>query len=195
MAEAPTLLMIVGAATPPGRLAAAIAMAAQAARSGGGDVAVDILNLAETPVEICDGRPLDAYGAATRQAVARIGGAGAVLIAAPVYRASFPGVLKNLLDITPVEALQNKPVGIVAMGGSPHHYLAVDAQLRQVLAWFGALVAPTGVYLTGGDFRDGQLASESARADLAALAGTLTLLMQRLDPSSLGPLPLAAKFT
>ncbi len=29
------------------------------------------------------------------------------------------------------------------MGGSPHHYLAVDTQLRAVLGWFGALVAPT----------------------------------------------------
>ncbi len=191
MADAARLLMIVGAATPPGRLAAAIAMAAQAA----GDVAVEILNLAEMPVEICDGRPLDAYGAATRQAVARIAAAGAVLIGAPVYRASFPGVLKNLLDITPVEALQNKPVGIVAMGGSPHHFLAVDGQLRQVLAWFGALVAPTSVYLTGGDFRDGQLAADGARNDLAALTQTLIMLLQRLDPTSLGPLPLAAKFT
>jgi FMN reductase len=103
--------------------------------------------------------------------------------------------LKNLLDITPVEALQNKPVGIVAMGGSPHHYLAVDGQLRPVLAWFGALVAPTSVYLTGGDFRDGQLASESARDDLAALTGTLITLARRLDPGALGPSPLAAKFT
>jgi FMN reductase len=192
MADAPTLLMLVGAATPPGRLVAAIAFAAEAARTG--DVAIDILNLAEAPVEICDGRALEAYGEATRRAVARIAGAGAVLIGAPVYRASFPGVLKNLLDITPVEALQNKPVGIVAMGGSPHHYLAVDNQLRQVLAWFGALVASTGVYLTGGDFRDGRLTSDSARNDLAALTGTLITLM-RLDPASLGPLPLAAKFT
>jgi FMN reductase len=195
MPDTPTLLMIVGAATPPGRLAAAIAMAAEAARTGGGDIAVDILNLAETPIEICDGRALEAYGAATQQAVARIAAAGAVLIGAPVYRASFPGVLKNLLDTTPVEALQNKPVGILAMGGSPHHYLAVDGQLRQVLAWFGALVAPTSVYLTGGDFRDGQLASESARNDLAALTRTLITLLRRLDPAALGPLPLAAKFT
>jgi len=195
MADAPTmLLMLVGAATPPGRLAAAIAVAAEAARTGG-DVAVDILNLADAPVEICDGRPLDRYGEATRQAVARIAAAGAVLIGAPVYRASYPGVLKNLLDITPVEALHNKPVGIVAMGGSPHHYLAVDGQLRQVLGWFGALVAPTGVYLTGADFRDGQLASEAAHKDLAALSDTLIALARRLDPAALGPLPLAAKFT
>jgi NAD(P)H-dependent FMN reductase len=186
--------MLVGAATPPGRLAAAIAVAAEAARASG-DVAVDILYLAETPIETCDGRPLEAYGEATRQAVARIAGAAAVLIGAPVYRASFPGVLKNLLDITPVEALQNKPVGIVAMGGSPHHYLAVDGQLRQVLGWFGALVAPTCVYLTSGDFRDGQLTSETARKDLAGLSNTLITLAHRLDPALLGPLPLAAKFT
>jgi FMN reductase len=194
MADGTQFLMLVGAATPPGRLAAAIAMAGDAARAGG-DVAVDILNLAEVPIETCDGRPLEAHGAATRQAVARIAAAGAVLIGAPVYRASFPGVLKNLLDITPVEALQNKPTGIVAMGGSPHHYLAVDGQLRQVLAWFGALVAPTSVYLTGADFRDGQLASDTARQDLAALTHTLMLLARRLDATSLGPLPLAAKFT
>ncbi|HEV2301805.1 MAG TPA: NADPH-dependent FMN reductase [Stellaceae bacterium] len=187
----PTLLFLVGAATPPGRLAAAIAAAAQGAR----DVETDILNLADAGVEICDGRLLEAYGQPTREAVARLAAAGAVLIGAPVYRASFPGVLKNLLDIAPVEALQGKPVGIVAMGGSPHHYLAVDGQLRQVLAWFGALVAPTSVYLTGADFRDGQLASEAARKDLSALTRTLATLMRGLDPAALGPPPLAAKFT
>jgi FMN reductase len=195
MADAPGLLMLVGAATPPGRLAAAIATAAEAAQSEGGDVAVYTLNLAETPIDICDGRPLDEYGETTRRAVARIAAAGAVLIGAPVYRASYPGVLKNLLDIVPVEALQNKPVGIVAMGGSPHHYLAVDTQLRQVLGWFGALVAPTSVYITGSDFRDGKLSSEPARKDLAALASTLITLARRLDPAALGPVPLAAKFT
>ena len=195
MPEAPRLLMVVGAATPPGRLAAAIAAAAEAVRSHAEDINVDVMNLAETPIEICDGRPLDGYGAETREAVDRISAAAAVLIAAPVYRASFPGVLKNLLDIVPVGALQGKPVGIVAMGGSAHHYLAVDAQLRQVLGWFGALIAPTAVYITGADFHDGALTSEVARKDLVALAETLVTLLRRLDPTVLGPIPLAAKFT
>ena len=195
MADASSLLMLVGAATPPGRLAAAIAVAAEVARTGGAEVVAEILNLAETPIDICDGRALDSYGETTRQAVTRIAAASAVLIGAPVYRASYPGVLKNLLDIVPVEALQNKPVGIVAMGGLPHHYLAVDTQLRQVLTWFGALVAPTSVYITGGDFRDGELASEPARKDLVALTSTLITLARQLDPTSLGPVPLAAKFT
>ena len=195
MAEVSRLLMLIGAATPPGRLAAAITAAADAVRGLAASVEVDIMNLADTPIDICDGRPLDGYGAETRRAVDRIAAAAAVLIAAPVYRASFPGVLKNLLDIAPVGALQGKPVGIVAMGGSAHHYLAVDTQLRQVLGWFGALVAPTAVYLTGADFRDGQLASETARKELIALVDTLLLLLRRLDPACLGPTPLAAKFT
>jgi FMN reductase len=195
MAEVPRLLMLVGAATSPGRLAAAVAAAAEAVRSEAEDIDVDVMNLAETPIDTCDGRPLDGYGAQTREAVDRIAAAAAVLIAAPVYRASFPGVLKNLLDIVPVGALQGKPVGIVAMGGSAHHYLAVDTQLRQVLGWFGALVAPTGVYLTGADFHDGALTSQSARNDLIALTNTLLMLLRRLDPALLGPPPLAAKFT
>ncbi|HTV87706.1 MAG TPA: NADPH-dependent FMN reductase [Stellaceae bacterium] len=194
MAQTARLLMVVGAATPPGRLAAAIAFAAAAARAGG-DAAVDVLNLADAVIDICDGRPIEQYTAATRDAVGRIAGAAAVLIAAPVYRASFPGVLKNLLDIAPVETLQQKPVGIVAMGGSPHHYLGVDTQLRAVLAWFGALVAPTSVYLTGADFTDGQLAADNARRELTALTQTLTTLARRLDPAELGPPPLAARFT
>lgn len=195
MAEIPQLLMLIGAATPPGRLAAAIAAAAEAVRGDAGDIGVDVINLAETAIDACNGRPLEGYGADTREAVGRIAAAAAVLIAAPVYRASFPGVLKNLLDIVPVGALQGKPVGIAAMGGSAHHYLAVDTQLRQVLGWFGALVAPTAVYLTGADFRDGQLASETARKELIALVDTLLLLLRRLDPACLGPTPLAAKFT
>jgi len=94
-------------------------------------------------------------------------------VSSPLAIGAVSAVLKNLLDIAPVEALQGKPVGIVAMGGSAHHFLGVDWQLRQVLGWFGALVAPTAVYLTGGDFKDGNLASESGLKDLAALCDTL----------------------
>src|ERR1700742_2565545 len=101
MAEVPRLLMMVGAATPPGRLAAAIAGAAEAVRADAKDIEVDVMNLCETPIDTCDGRPLDRYAAETRAAVDRITAAAAVLIAAPVYRASYPGVLKNLLDIAP----------------------------------------------------------------------------------------------
>ncbi|HEY4040593.1 MAG TPA: hypothetical protein VGM32_01980, partial [Rhodopila sp.] len=68
MREVPRLLMVVGAATPPGRLAAAVAAAAEALRGDHEVINVDVMNLAETPIDTCDGRPLDGYGAETRRA-------------------------------------------------------------------------------------------------------------------------------
>ena len=91
-------------------------------------------------------------------------------------------------------SLRGKPTGIVAVGASPHHFLGVESHLRDVLAWFGALVAPTSVYLTGSDFEDGRLREEPARA-LDALLGTLVLLGTAADEAALGPPPLAARFS
>lgn len=189
------LVLVVGAATPPGRLNAAVEHLAQALAARRSDVSTETLSLAATRLETCDGRKLEDYDAATRGAVISVQGADAVLLAAPVYRASFPGVLKNLLDLLPVEALRDKPVGIVAMGGSPHHYLAVDAHLRLVLAWFGAVTLPNSAYLTGRDFAEGKLAAESAIADLDALSDALVAFAAALGGKSFGPVPLAARFT
>ena len=81
------------------------------------------------------------------------------------------------------------------MGGSPHHYLAVDSHLRLVLAWFGAIAMPNAVYLTGRDFAEGRLASDAAAADLLALAEALAALAGAVKGMSFGPVPLAARFT
>jgi NAD(P)H-dependent FMN reductase len=64
--------------------------------------------------------------------------------------------------------------------------------LRAVLAWFGALVAPTGVYLRSADFEAGRLASRAALEELGALADTVLTLAERLANAPLGPDPLAA---
>jgi FMN reductase len=118
--------------------------------------------------------------------------ADAVLLASPVYRASFTGALKNLLDLTPIEALRGKAVGIVAMGASAHHYLGVDGHLRHVLAWFGALVAPTSVYLEPAHFKEGTLADPAALSAIRELVAT-TLALAAHPRDQLGPPPLAGR--
>src|SRR5688572_12440125 len=152
----PGLVAVVGSVTRPGRLNAAVETAVEFAAAQPGASAT-LLNLADYRISFADGRPLDRYPDDTARVVGALAEADAVLLASPVYRASFTGALKNLLDLTPVDALRGKPVGIVAMGATLHHYLGVDWQLRAVLAWFGALVAPTSVYLESGHFEDGQL--------------------------------------
>ena len=184
------LLAVVGAVTPPGRLDAAVRFAADRAAEGR-DVVATVLSLSAHRVSFADGRPLDRYADDTARVVGAIAEADAVLLASPVYRASFTGALKNLLDLTPVEALRAKPVGIVAMGATLHHYLGVDWQLRAVLAWFGALVVPTSVYLEPGHFQDGKLADPAPRAALGDLVGAL-VAMAGYPRDQAGPPPLAA---
>jgi NAD(P)H-dependent FMN reductase len=48
--------------------------------------------------------------------------------------------MTEVLNHTPLEALERKPVAIVAMGASQSHYLGVERSLRDVLAMLtGAL--------------------------------------------------------
>ena len=185
-----TLLAVVGSVTPPGRLNAAIALAVETAAARPG-VSASLLNLADHRISFADGRAPDTFGDDTGTVVARVAASDCVLLASPVYRGTFTGALKNLLDLTPLEALRAKPVGIVAMGATPHHYLGVDWQLRAVLAWFGARVVPTSVYLEGAHFREGALADEASRAALADLVSAL-LDMPNAAGGALGPPPLAA---
>ena len=184
------LVVVVGAVTPPGRLDAAMHYAVEQASARPGARAT-LLNLAEHRVSFADGRPPDRFSDDTGRVVAALEEADAVLLASPVYRGTFTGALKNLLDLTPVEALRSKPVGIVAMGATTHHYLGVDWHLRAVLAWFGALVAPTSVYLESSHFHEGKLSDARARAALDDLVATL-LTMADYPREGLGPPPLAS---
>lgn len=103
------LAMVIGAATPPGRLAQAVGVMADLARGLRPDWEVAVIDLAALRVEICDGRPHEAYGEDTRAALQTIGEASAVILASPVYRGTYTGVLKNLLDLLALEALRASP--------------------------------------------------------------------------------------
>jgi FMN reductase len=185
------LVAVVGAVTPPGRLNAAMHAAVEAAAARPG-VSASLLSLADYRLGYADGRPLESLTDDAPRVVKALADADAVLLASPVYRASFTGALKNLLDLTPLEALHGKAIGIVAMGASAHHYLGVDNHLRQVLAWFGALVAPTSVYLESAHFKEGKLADPSVVNALNELVAT-TLTLAGHPPKDLGPPPLAAQ--
>lgn len=72
--------------------------------------------------------------------------AQAIVVATPVYKAAYSGVLKVLLDLLPQTALKGKTVLPLATGGSPHHMLALDYALRPVLQSLGARHILPGVY-------------------------------------------------
>jgi FMN reductase len=185
------LVAIVGSVTPPGRLRGAVEEALERLQERRG-TDVQLIDLAEVTLGFADGRPPAAFGDDAATTVEAIASADAVLLATPVYRGSYTGSLKNLIDLTPVEALLGKPTAIITMGATNHHFLGADRHLRDVLTFFGALVAPTSVYLTSADFVDG-MASLEARADLDLLLDNVVATVSALSVVPRGPLPLGAR--
>ncbi len=72
--------------------------------------------------------------------------ADGLIIATPVYKASFSGALKTLLDLFPERALEGKVVLPFATGGTIAHMLAVDYALKPVLSALKAQEILHGVF-------------------------------------------------
>ena len=190
----PTLLGIHGTVTNPGRLNQALESALAAATAHDSSITTELLHLGDHQISFADGRPPEAYGDDTEKVLEQVTSADMYIIATPIFRASFTGALKNLLDLVPVEGLMGKACGLLAMGATDHHYLTVDTQLRPVLAWFGAHLVPGAVYLQSRHFQDGQLADSQVISDLQSIAKAV-VAMQRATADNgemMGPSPLAA---
>ncbi|NIG17845.1 NADPH-dependent FMN reductase [Pantoea sp. Al-1710] len=74
--------------------------------------------------------------------------ADGLIVATPIYKASFSGALKTLLDLLPERALEHKVVLPLASGGSASHLLAVDYALKPVLNALKAQEVLHGVFAT-----------------------------------------------
>ncbi len=82
------------------------------------------------------------------QATGQVAQADVIVVATPVYKAAYSGVLKVFLDVLPQDAFKGKTVLPLATGGSPHHMLALDYALRPVLQSLGARQILAGIYAT-----------------------------------------------
>jgi FMN reductase len=81
-------------------------------------------------------------------AKALVADAAALVIATPVYKAAYSGVLKAFLDLLPQDGLKGKLVLPLATGGSQSHMLALDYALRPVLSALGARHVLPSIYAT-----------------------------------------------
>lgn len=88
----------------------------------------------------------DWNNATLAQAIAAVDRADALVIATPVYKAAYSGLLKAFLDLLPQYGLRDKAVLPLATGGSPNHMLALDYALRPVLQSMGPRLVLPSVY-------------------------------------------------
>jgi FMN reductase len=102
-----------------------------------------------------------------------------IVVATPVYKAAYSGVLKVFLDVLSQTAFKGKTVLPIATGGSPHHMLALDYALRPVLQSLGAKHILSGIYATDAQVvispEGGVLISEDIQARVEEAVNTLIL--------------------
>jgi len=84
--------------------------------------------------------------AAIARALRAVADADAIVIATPIYKASYTGLLKAFLDLLPQDGLAGKLVLPLATGGGHAHTLALDYALRPVLHALGAKQVFTSIY-------------------------------------------------
>ena len=104
----------------------------------------------------------------------QIENADGLVIATPVYKASFSGALKTVLDLLPERALSHKVVLPIATGGSIAHMLAVDYALKPVLSALKAQEMLHGIFAED---------SQIAFGEGSAQAQLVPVLEQRMNES------------
>lgn len=173
------LLAISGSPSSPSktRLALTVALERGAEHDG---VRTELLDLRERELVFSDGRDPAGYTGDTREAIDAVVAADALLVGTPMYRGSYSGRLKNLFDLLPNDALAGKAVGLVATGGTDHHFLALEHELKPLVGFFRAWAVPGAVYANNTHFSAGRLIDQGVRDALHALADAVVTFARHM---------------
>jgi FMN reductase len=180
-----TVLLIAGSPSNPSRSAALLDAVEQRLHFRGVQVErLQVRDLSPQALLLADFGHPSVVGA-----VAQVARARAIVVATPVYKAAYSGVLKVFLDLLPQTALKDKHVLPLATGGSPNHMLALDYALRPVLQSLGAAHILPGIYAT--DAQVVLLPQGGYQVD-ADIAGRLDVSVKMLIAEALKEIPSVA---
>ncbi|WP_377155762.1 NADPH-dependent FMN reductase [Roseateles sp. UC29_93] len=143
-ADLPGSPVLLIAASPSVKSRSGALLGAAAERLHHHGLATRTLRLRDLPAQ-----PLlhaDFDDAEIRAALAAVAEARVVVLATPIYKAAYSGLLKVFLDLLPQDGLAGKSVWTLATGGSMAHLLALDYGLLPVLSALGARSHVDGVY-------------------------------------------------
>ncbi|GAA3888565.1 hypothetical protein GCM10022381_33070 [Leifsonia kafniensis] len=131
----------------------------------GNELAIDVhlIELSEIGREFSGALNRDELSDAAEQELRKIENADLLIVASPVYRASFTGLFKHVFDFVGQYALIDKPVLLAATGGSDRHALILEHQFRPLFSFFQALTLPLGVYAKDSDFTNYRVTSDELR--------------------------------
>ncbi|SFS17600.1 FMN reductase [Microbacterium sp. cf046] len=130
-----------------------------------------LIEIAEIGPSLAGALRRDELGPDVLDALRAIENADLLVVASPVYRASFTGLFKHLFDFVDQYALVGQPVLLGATGGGERHALIIEHQLRPLFGFFQAITLPLGVYASTADFDGYELRSPSAEQRIAQAVG------------------------
>lgn len=107
--------------------------------------------------------------------------ADVIVLACPVYRASYPGLFKHFLDFVERKGFEKKVVLLAACGGSQHHSLIIEQQLRPLVSGLGAFSVPTGIYTEAKDYAQDSLINPSVLARIESAIDEAVHLLRLSD--------------
>ncbi|NUT47063.1 MAG: NADPH-dependent FMN reductase [Saccharothrix sp.] len=97
-------------------------------------------------------------------AVASVLRADGIVVAGPVYRAAYSGLIKALVDLLPKKALRGRVILPLATGGSQGFLVAMDYALNPLLAGKGADSVLRGEFVLDPDINGTTIAPKAAEA-------------------------------
>ncbi|MDY0394503.1 NADPH-dependent FMN reductase [Virgibacillus halophilus] len=149
------------------------------------DAASVLLDLADYNIQFSDGRSYLDYEGDTKYVAQTVMEADALIIGTPIFQASIPATLKNVFDLLPVNAFQDKVVSMIITAGSPKHFLIAEQQLKPILAYMKAQIVQTYVFIEERDFYRKEIVNDDVLLrldrlveDTAVLAETYTHIRQ-----------------
>ncbi|WP_027723909.1 NADPH-dependent FMN reductase [Tuberibacillus calidus] len=113
---------------------------------------VTLLDLADFQIQFSDGRNYLDYEGDTKYVAQTVMDADALILGTPIFQASIPATLKNIFDLLPEKAFQDKVVSMVVTAGSAKHFLIPEQQLKPILSYMKAQIVQTYVYIEEKDF-------------------------------------------
>jgi len=123
-------------------VAAKVAAAAATAAGLPVDTATTVIELAELGPQL-----FDWSSPAVRAAADTLSTSSLAIIATPVYKATYTGLLKSFLDWFGTTGLAGVTAVPVMVGAGAAHALAVEVHLRPLLVEIGATVPTRGLYV------------------------------------------------
>lgn len=145
----PSVVALVGNPRPGSRtLGAAVALARSVAERTGAPAPAAV-DLAELGPALLGPRTAEVDAALTAVAAADV-----LVVATPVHKASFTGLLKAFLDLYGPDALAGVVAVPLVVSGAPQHALVGEVHLRPVLVELGATVPTRSLTLVDADLAD-----------------------------------------